>query len=183
MNFTEHKFSKRFPPVTCAIFVVHEPQALNVTSDTGFDLRTVPARVYRGTAAAIILPDGRFWVGVTLCSPMDQFVRATGRNKAIGRAFRRMAGNDLSNGNVPFDLEASQWKFDELKACLRVEIDEMKKGEGDSVSRKFDDEGYYETRLDLYAQIALLEQELALANKRIAQLEEKLMDAWDGKVD
>ena len=35
----------------------------------------------------------------------------------------------------------------------------------------------------LYAQIKFLEQELEAAKRRIAQLEEKLMDTWDGKVD
>src|SRR3990167_1731210 len=123
MNFTEHKFSKRFPPVTCAIFVVHEPQALNVTSDTGFDLRTVPARVYRGTAAAIILPDGRFWVGVTLCSPSDPFVKATGRAKAIGRAYQAIRANYLMpHGTMVF----SNCPYPEHSVCCYHESDRMK---------------------------------------------------------
>src|SRR3990167_4072654 len=144
MNFTEHKFSKRFPPVTCAIFVVHEPQALNVTSDTGFDLRTVPARVHRGTAAAIILPDGRFWVGVTLCSPRDPFVKATGRAKAIGRAFVKYLASERhyqeyleeelnANARLPV-AEFAQGQIDvapdapqRLTACLRVEINKAKR--------------------------------------------------------
>ena len=94
----------------------------------------------RGTGAGITLPDGRFWVGVTLCSPSDQFVKATGRNKAIGRAYRnaRRDRNLLGDG---FDVIEFQNNGDEavnagtdwsgrLKARLRVEIDEMKKDRG-----------------------------------------------------
>lgn len=82
MQFDTRQFSKRFPKVTCSLFVIHEPLPIHTS-------------MHRGTAAAIILPDGRFWIGVALCSPCDQYVKATGRQKALGRAFQAlMAGQD-----------------------------------------------------------------------------------------
>lgn len=77
MKFTTHQFSKRYAAFECATFVVYEQ------TDTS-------SGSYRATGAAIILPDGRFWVGVSLCSPSDRFVRASGAAKAIGRAYQEL---------------------------------------------------------------------------------------------
>lgn len=86
MKFNKHKFSNRFPALDCAIFVMHQP------SDPGrYELvggGHLSYAEYRATGAAIILPDGAVYVGVSVCSPEDQFVKATGRSKAIGRAFQ-----------------------------------------------------------------------------------------------
>lgn len=136
MKFESRKFSKRFPPVECAIFVVHEPfEAKRYETTTGVVYQ------YRGTAAAIILPDGRFWVGATLCSPRDQFVKKIGRAKAIGRAFVAMiecteirdgAPMPVAHGVIEFQnngeeaqLAGTDWAGI-LKTTLRVEINEMK---------------------------------------------------------
>ena len=110
MKFEIRKFSKRFPPVECAIFVIHEPVPTTrhiVVGIPPFEKEAPDPYAHRGTAAALILPDGRFWIGVCLCAPQDQFIKSVGRQKAIGRAFvalRKGAIVDgrytLSHGNV-----------------------------------------------------------------------------------
>ena len=87
LRFTFHQFSKRFPALECAIFIIYESAQ----------------EKYRGTEAAIILPSGCAFVGVTLCSPMDKFIRAVGREKAIGRAYQ--AYRSAENIFVQFDFE------------------------------------------------------------------------------
>ena len=72
MTFNSYQFSRRFPLLECAVIIIHDK----------------PKAGYRATGAAIVLPDGTVYCGVSVCSPKDQFVRATGRNKAIGRAFQ-----------------------------------------------------------------------------------------------
>ena len=72
MKFEKRKFSKRFPEVECAFFTVHDSKR----DDNG----------YRGTAVALILPDGRFWTGLSICSPEDHFEKHLGVTVATGRA-------------------------------------------------------------------------------------------------
>ena len=152
MKFDYRQFSKRFPAIECAVFVIHEPPQVPSMADC---MKHDPVLgslypegnnhwLYRGTAAAIILPDGRFWVGVCLCSPSDQFVKVTGRNKAIGRAFVKYLASQRhwqeylsTHGEAAYKLpitEFSQGQIDSapdamkrLTACLRVEIDAAKK--------------------------------------------------------
>lgn len=145
MKFTKHRFSKRSPEVECAVFVVHEPAPgpfVEYDPTQGIP----PFLRYRGTAAAIILPDGRFWVGVTLCSPSDQFVKAKGRAKAIGRAWQATSRGSIHTD--PGRYTGAQWVFrshqhgtvelndgfdgikhtsDVLKTKLNFEIAEMKR--------------------------------------------------------
>lgn len=94
MKFTERQFSKRFPPIECAVFVMHEP-ALSSPM-------LVISPEYRATGAAIILPYGAVYVGVSVCSPEDQFIKATGRSKALGRAFQAMR-KSTAPYRVPLD--------------------------------------------------------------------------------
>lgn len=75
MKFELTRFSDRFEPVEAAVMVYYEQ---------------TKEQAYRGVAAAIVLPDGKYWIGVTLCSPDDQFIKAVGRAKAIGRAAQSM---------------------------------------------------------------------------------------------
>jgi hypothetical protein len=127
MKFEKRKFSKRFPEIEAAIFVIHEgphtPERYGPTSEFN-------ATPYRGTAAAIILPDGRFWIGVCLCSPLDAFVKATGRAKAIGRAYQKR--NHFADGAIRITDEALTMKLEigKLKAVLERAIDEAKKRVG-----------------------------------------------------
>jgi len=144
MIFNSHQFSKRFPPVICSIFVVHEPNFKGM-SYVEYDPKLVSADEfsewirYRGTAAAIILEDGRFWIGVSLCSPNDDFVKKIGRAKAVGRAYQLMrAGQDgteylYEDGEVEFSnnsdsarLVGEDWTG-RLKARLQTEINETKR--------------------------------------------------------
>lgn len=107
MQFEEHQFSKRFPKITAALFVIHEPIYLGclgtkVNTDGSVDQKNLEPITggHRGTAAAIILPDGRFWAGVALCSPADPYVKATGRQKALGRAFQALRAGQNGDGYV-----------------------------------------------------------------------------------
>ena len=133
MKFHSHQFSTRFPPVVCAFFVLHEPY---FRASEPF---TLDEKVTRGTAAAIILEDGRFWIGVSLCSPNDDFVKKIGRAKAVGRAYQLMrAGQDgtdylYEDGRVEFSnnsdgarLVGEDWTG-RLKARLQAEINETKR--------------------------------------------------------
>ena len=63
---------------------------------------TTPLNSHRATGAAIILPDGRVSIGVAVCSPADQFVKATGRQKAIGRAYQTMRKNSFGAFSITF---------------------------------------------------------------------------------
>ena len=94
MKFEERTFSKRFPAVNCAVFVIYEPSTQGKPyewnpKDDDMDV-AIQRMHYRGTAAAVILPNGYFCVGVSLCSPDDAFVKVVGRTKAIGRAYAAM---------------------------------------------------------------------------------------------
>lgn len=129
MKFEDRTFSKRLPPLNCAVFVLHEPAR-------ALDRHVLPdvPTPYRGTAAAIILPDGRFWVGVTLCSPQDQFVKATGRAKAIGRAYRlfQKRQGTLEDGEVELNnngeeaTKAGEDWTGRLKTFLRDAINDVR---------------------------------------------------------
>lgn len=147
MKFEDHRFSKRFPPVNCALFVIHEPSVAGkafIEYDPAKGIPNVRAMQYRGTAAAIILPDGRFWVGVCLCAPMDQFVKKIGRQKAIGRAYvalrKGCAVNDgcLVHGIATIvyaiaGVPLSEPRFEDaagLKSELQEHINEAKKKVG-----------------------------------------------------
>ncbi len=137
MKFEEHKFSKRFPPVNCAIFLIHEPAWSRPTPAS----LSLPVH-HRGTAAALILPDGRFWIGVCLCAPGDPFVKATGRQKAVGRAYRAFLKQGGGQGgyshgqvtiveavnDVPFKEPRIQ--VDYLKSCMVLEVHHAKKRAG-----------------------------------------------------
>ena len=142
MKFHSHQFSKRFPPVICSIFVVHEPNFKGM-SYVEYDPKLVSADEfsewirYRGTAAAIILEDGRFWIGVSLCSPNDDFVKKIGRAKAVGRAYQLMrAGQDgtdylYEDGRIEFRVGSSEqltldWNT-KLRERLQAEINETKR--------------------------------------------------------
>ncbi len=133
MKFEKRRFSKRFPEIECAIFVVHEPPMPKIAVPKDEFPYVENRSVHRGTAAALILPDGRFWIGVCLCSPSDEFVKATGRAKAIGRAFVSMGPKTQQDGwfaeagKIPFDVRTNQWATADLKDCLQVEIIEAKK--------------------------------------------------------
>lgn len=102
MKFTEYTFSKRFPAVECAVFVIHQPANHRpwIEYDPHTGVPDVVAMRYRGTAAAIILPDGRYWTGVALCSPSDPYVRVVGRQKALGRAFQALRTGQQGSGYV-----------------------------------------------------------------------------------
>ena len=131
MRFNCHQFSTRFPPVVCAFFVLHEPY---FRASEPF---TLDEKVTRGTAAAIILEDGRFWIGVSLCSPNDDFVKKIGRAKAVGRAYQLMrAGQDgtdylYEDGRIEFRVGSSEqltldWNT-KLRERLQAEINETKR--------------------------------------------------------
>lgn len=147
VKFTTHKLSKRFPAFEAAIFVMSEPPRalpyVEYDPVAGLPNGKVAAS-YRGTAAAIILPDGRFWVGVCLCSPEDQFIKAVGRQKAIGRVFsecvRYLDGSPFRHpyGAVTI-IEAIDDKplkepvigsVTALRDCLQFEIDKAKQRVG-----------------------------------------------------
>ena len=126
MKFETYQFSKRHAAVECALFVVFEPSIAGKTLIEYDPAHGIPSHAslkYRGTAAAIILPDGRFWVGVTLCSPSDPFVKATGRAKAIGRAYQAIRANYLMpHGTMVF----SNCPYPEHSVCCYHASDRMK---------------------------------------------------------
>ena len=122
MKLETYQFSKRHAALECAIFVVFEPDHKRLHAYTPAFKRGYGC-VLRGTAAAIILPDGRFWVGVTLCSPSDPFVKATGRAKAIGRAYQAIRANYLMpHGTMVF----SNCPYPEHSVCCYHASDRMK---------------------------------------------------------
>lgn len=133
MKFESRTFSRRFPAVECAIFVVHEPElCLVFRPDEPPKMVSSAVPEYRGTAAALILPDGRYWIGVTLCSPQDQFVKASGRAKAVGRAFveyRRTMTDEakgITQWPLRMDLLTPEYPS-KMVATLRAAIDAFKK--------------------------------------------------------
>lgn len=58
-------------PITCAVIIYHEPVGTP----------------NRSTAAVIVMENGDAWYGVAICSDNDQFIKKTGRNKSVGRAY------------------------------------------------------------------------------------------------
>lgn len=110
MKFSAHQFSKRFSPVDCSIFVIHD------------DVHTK----YRGTAAAIILPSGAVYIGTSVCSPGDQFVKKVGRAKAIGRAFQAMRKEKREMAISSAHL-ADDKAIEIVTTLLRFRLDERKK--------------------------------------------------------
>ena len=113
MKFVKREFSKRHPPVECALFIVHE------NYQRGFP---------RGTACALILPSGAFWVGVTICSSSDPFTFAVGRAKAQGRAFGKMVRAEPNQRIAPF----SERRMHEI---LLDEIEKFRKFHTDTLIR------------------------------------------------
>lgn len=92
LKFELNKFTNRSEPIECALFVIHEPHTVVIGNN------------YRGTAAMVILKTGEYCVGVTLCSPNDQFVKSVGRAKAVGRAFQRYTKpGEITHLPVPLD--------------------------------------------------------------------------------
>ena len=116
MKFERRKFSKQWPEVECAIVIVRE---------SGSNMSIAPY-VSRGTAAALILPGGACFTGVALCSPADNFVKATGRARATGRAFQAYIQCYAAEGG-PFEprcwvnLDAAE-PFLAIRAILMREI-------------------------------------------------------------
>lgn len=90
MQFAKHKFSRRHAEVEAALIVFHQP-----VPPVGYPLRS--------TAAALISPDGTYYIGISNCAWMDPFIRKVGRQKAIGRAHQQYLAKqpdgklDLSN--------------------------------------------------------------------------------------
>src|SRR5262245_58189701 len=70
MKFETIQPSKRFAAIRGFVLVYHDP----VTSHP------------RGTGAIIVDENGEYSIGISVCSRHDQFVRAVGRAKAVGRA-------------------------------------------------------------------------------------------------
>jgi len=117
MKFTVQKFSKRFPAVQCACFVMHEPAGTP----------------FRATGAALILQSGAVYIGIAACSPADLFVRSVGRAKAIGRAFSRIAGHRTDlwvNLETPVCRASSADITNRIKSAIERLIAERKKGCG-----------------------------------------------------
>lgn len=114
-KFETVQFSKRFPAVACAITVLHEKPFV-VTAQTG---PTGPRG--RVTGAAITIPDGRTWVGACMCAPSDHFVRATGRAKAIGRAYGAARADNF--GHHTFQDVQKDGITDDILALIREYID------------------------------------------------------------
>lgn len=108
MKFAPIQFSKRFPALTCCVFVQHE----KVDAFREFNPRAKPSG--RATAAAIVLPEGAAYIGVTICADGDQFVKKVGRAKALGRAFQ--AYRNVWKYRAVFSLE-------QLKAAIADEIE------------------------------------------------------------
>ena len=54
--------------------------------------------------------------GVSVCSPKDQFVKKTGRNKALGQALRAVA-HKSNRGRLPYKLFAEGQTTFGYKAC------------------------------------------------------------------
>lgn len=111
MRFEPRQFSKRFPPVTCALFFVTD-SPFSYDAVLEMDLPTV----YRATACAIILPSGSVYVGVALCSPSDQYVRKVGRAKALGRAAQVLSVALKANSDDPTDWVTIQDGDEGIKA-------------------------------------------------------------------
>ncbi len=141
MKFIERQFSKHYRAIECALFVMHEPPAFAHT--VGCDVHRqqecnciYQMQLYRATAAAIIEPDGLVFSGVAICSPSDHFVKATGRQKAIGRAFQSylkrralVIGHDLLAATRG-EKDSSESVIDVLKNVLAYQILEKKKDMG-----------------------------------------------------
>lgn len=127
MKFESRSFSKRHPAIECALFVIHEQvnHLPYVEYQPGLGIPSPASLHLRGTAAAIILPDGRFWIGVCLCSPKDQFVKSVGRAKAVGRAYATMLKSKDESYTAFASLGAPEW-IDDLKRMLRCQINEAK---------------------------------------------------------
>lgn len=64
-----------------------------------------PSR-YVGTVAAVIHIDGRVTTGFSQCSPLDEFDKHLGREKAVGRALSGRALNKFHEEFEPVPLKA-----------------------------------------------------------------------------
>lgn len=105
MKFEERRFSKRFPPINCAIVVVHQLH--------------IQGRI-RGTGAALILEDGRIWIGTAMCAAGDPFVKSKGRQKAIGRAYQRARTGSLGTAN--FYAPGTVSAIGAIVSAIKVEL-------------------------------------------------------------
>ena len=112
MKFSILKFSRRFPEVECAILHYYQPLPQTPKGVT------VPP-MFRSTVAAFLLPNGRYWLGISTCSPGDEFVRVTGHAKAQGRAIQDYV-HIVPNGTL--DL-SSQTCFKELHEEMKKAIE------------------------------------------------------------
>lgn len=106
MKFEDRTFSEKLGrgPIKCATFVVHVKNGKNKPI---------------GTAAAFVLPNGEYWMGIALLNPLDQFVKKVGRAKAIGRAYALFLSTVESDGKIWFDKEG--WSKS-LVECLKFEV-------------------------------------------------------------
>lgn len=110
MTFEKLQFSRRFPPLTCAVFVIHDK----------------PGTKYRGSAAAIVLQDGRMYVGTSICSPQDQFVKKLGRIKAVGRAAKHAVKRSDQHYCLVGDLQWIQQNYpDNTKAIIELLFEKL----------------------------------------------------------
>lgn len=117
MKFTTKQYSPKHPPIECVEFVIHEPATMALTKP-----------FLRGTAAALVLPSGQVFIGVALCSDKEQFVRAVGRQKAIGRAYSQVLHNAPHMVDIKLPDGVAQLKIAMQAAImqLRHEVAYMK---------------------------------------------------------
>lgn len=127
MKFEKIKYSKRKPEIEAAIFTIAEQAPGALIEWCGAHPPSVLAASYRATAAALIFPTGHYWIGVTLCSPQDQFVKSVGRAKAIGRSFQSYSATLHSHGQLI--LSDPTW-VNALKENLHRAIAEFKACKG-----------------------------------------------------
>lgn len=89
------QFSRRYPPIPegqYKIFMFYEPHS----------------EPYRGVVA-VLLTNGKAFVGVSLCSPLDQFIKKVGKSMALGRAVRAYV-KELSVGSIPPGTDPKPFK-------------------------------------------------------------------------
>lgn len=127
VKFDLIRFSDRFEPIECHVQVYREPYVCPKREPMG------SAMPYRGTGAAIVLPDGRYWIGVCLCSKDDPFEFSAGRQRAIGRAFQAMRAST----NDPFPLRASTEKMMAAVVLTLKEAIQSKKEEVDTANFRY----------------------------------------------
>jgi len=112
IKFEPYKYSNRVPPVPCCIFIRHGQRHENG---------------YRGTIAGVLIenpfdpgdpsdPDNGYFTmyyGLSICSPEDEFLKVTGRHKALGRAFRAHTARHLPD-NIRYAYFKAKFQLDEV---------------------------------------------------------------------